>query len=226
MSASRKAATLPHPTPTGKPHQRSGKPYPWLHPGILLGGLVPLASIVMRASQNALGANPIAQIQNELGLTALIFLMAALACTPARHLFGWTWQMRMRRTIGLFAFFYAVVHFLTYLVVDQFFDLRAIADDIAERPFITVGFLALVLLVPIAITSTNGWGEAARVQALAAGPPTGISGGRAGGGAFHLAGEDRRQPAADLRRLPDDTAGDTGLLLASQALRVGWVKLR
>lgn len=133
------------------------EPMPWLKPGIFLGALVPLISLGLRWSQDALGANPIAQVENELGLTALIFLMAALACTPAKRLLGWNWQMRVRRELGLFAFFYASVHFLTYLVLDQFFDLRVIVGDIVERPFITVGFAALVLLTPLAVTSTNGW---------------------------------------------------------------------
>jgi sulfoxide reductase heme-binding subunit YedZ len=137
--------------------QRRKEPMPWLKPGIFIGGLVPLAYLALRASQAELGANPIAETENELGLTALIFLVAALACTPAKRIFGWTWQMRVRREVGLFAFFYASVHFLTYLTVDQFFDWGAIVADIAERPFITVGFTALVLLTPLAITSTNGW---------------------------------------------------------------------
>src|SRR5262249_54466013 len=87
----------------------------------------------------------------------LIFLVASLACTPARRFFGWTWPMRARREIGLFAFFYACLHFATYLFLDQFFDWGAIVADIAQRPFITVGFIALVLMTPIAITSTNRW---------------------------------------------------------------------
>jgi sulfoxide reductase heme-binding subunit YedZ len=113
--------------------------------------------MVVRARTGGLSANPIAQLENELGLTALVFLLAALACTPANRLFGWTWPPRIRRELGLFAFFYACVHGLTYLALDEFFDWRAIAADIAQRPFITVGFLALVLMIPLAITSTNGW---------------------------------------------------------------------
>jgi sulfoxide reductase heme-binding subunit YedZ len=130
-------------------------PLPWLKPGVRVGALVPLASIVLRGSQGALTANPIAEVMNELGLTALILLVASLACTPARHLFGWTWPVRIRRDLGLLAFLYGVLHFLTYLLLDQALDLRAIVADIAERPFITVGFLALVLLVPLALTSTT-----------------------------------------------------------------------
>jgi len=145
--------------PAGRPGPRARRvePMPWLKPGIFLGALVPLISLGLRWSQDALGANPIAQVENELGLTALIFLIAALACTPAKRLLGWTWQMRVRRELGLFTFFYASVHFLTYLVLDQLFDLRVIVEDIVERPFITVGFAALVLLTPLAVTSTNGW---------------------------------------------------------------------
>jgi methionine sulfoxide reductase heme-binding subunit len=135
------------------PHRR--EPFPWLKPGILLGGLVPLAYIVWRATQGVLSANPIAEVENALGLTALIFLVASLACTPARRLFGWTWPPRIRRELGLFAFFYASLHFLTYLLLDQFLDFEAIVLDIAQRPFITVGFAALVLMVPLALTSTT-----------------------------------------------------------------------
>jgi sulfoxide reductase heme-binding subunit YedZ len=134
------------------PHKR--EPYAWLKPGIFLGGLVPLAYTFIRATQGELSANPIAQIENALGLTALIFLVASLVCTPARRLFGWTWPPRIRRELGLFAFGYASLHFLTYVMLDQFFDWNAILLDIAERPFITAGFAALVLLVPLALTST------------------------------------------------------------------------
>ena len=133
-----------------------GEPMPWIKQGIFIGALAPLASIALRATQGALNANPIAQIENELGLTALIFLVASLACTPARRLFGWTWPIRVRRELGLFAFWYAVLHFAVYLL-DQWLDLATILQDIAERPFITVGFLALVLMVPLAWTSSNDW---------------------------------------------------------------------
>ena len=136
-----------------RPAQRRSTPMPWLSPGIVIGALVPLAAIVWRTTQGTLSANPIAEIINELGLAALIFLVASLACTPLRWVFGWTWTVRVRRELGLFAFFYAVLHFLMYLT-DQTFDLGIILEDIALRPFITVGFLALVLMVPLALTST------------------------------------------------------------------------
>ena len=138
-----------------RPARRRGTPLPWLQPGIFIGALAPLASLALRASQGALGANPIAEVENELGLTALILLVASLACTPARRLLGWTWPTRIRRELGLFAFFYASLHVLTYLVPDQGLDWGAIVEDIARRPFITVGFLAFVLLVPLAFTSTT-----------------------------------------------------------------------
>jgi sulfoxide reductase heme-binding subunit YedZ len=128
---------------------------PWLKPGIFAGALAPLGSVIVRAVGGLLGANPIAEVLNELGLTALIFLVASLACTPARRLFGWTWPPRIRRELGLFAFFYAALHFLVYLVIDQGVDMDVIVEDIVKRPFITVGFAALVLLVPLALTSTT-----------------------------------------------------------------------
>ena len=157
MAASDPETAARSPSPGRRQLRRRGEPLPWLKPGIFLGGLAPLVAIVLRASQNALGANPIAEIENELGLTAFIFLIAALACTPAKRMLGWTWPMRVRRELGLFAFFYASLHFLTYLALDQVFDLNAIVADVIKRPFITAGFTALVLLAPVALTSTDGW---------------------------------------------------------------------
>jgi methionine sulfoxide reductase heme-binding subunit len=136
---------------------RKREPLPWLKPGVFLGCLVPFFSLLLRASQNELGANPIAEMENQLGLSALVLLVATLACTPARHLFKWTWPIRIRRELGLFAFFYASLHFFTYLTLDQFFAWETILADVAERPFITVGFAAFVLMIPLAWTSTNAW---------------------------------------------------------------------
>jgi methionine sulfoxide reductase heme-binding subunit len=130
-------------------------PLPWLPVGVFLGSLAPLAAILVEAYQGSLGANPIAEAENQLGLSALIFLVTSLACTPARRVLGWTWAVRLRRQLGLFAFFYASLHFLTYLVLDQGVDWGAIIDDIYKRPFITVGVLAFLLLVPLALTSTT-----------------------------------------------------------------------
>lgn len=142
-------------TRASRPVPVRGAPMLWLRPGVIIGALVPLVVMLVRAAQGNLGANPIAEVINELGLLSLIFLIASLACTPARWVFGWTWPIRLRRDLGLLAFFYAVLHFLVYLVVDQETDLGIVFEDIAQRPFITVGFLALVLLVPLALTSTT-----------------------------------------------------------------------
>jgi sulfoxide reductase heme-binding subunit YedZ len=130
-------------------------PDAWLKPGILIGACIPLVSIVARGLSGTLNANPIAQVENELGLAALIFLIASLACTPARRLWGWTWPVRIRRELGLIAFGYACLHVLTYLLADQLLDPLRIVDDIVERPFITVGVLAFVALLPLAFTSTK-----------------------------------------------------------------------
>jgi len=127
----------------------------WLKPGVLLGALVPLAYLARRFQTGALGADPVAAALNELGLIALVFLSATLACTPLKALLGWTWPMRIRRMLGLFAFSYASLHFLLYAVVDQGLSFSAILADVSERPFITVGFAALLLLIPLAITSTT-----------------------------------------------------------------------
>lgn len=130
-------------------------PHPWLKPAVLVGGLYPLASLVLAFAQGALGANPIERVLNQTGLLALILLVASLACTPLKVVSGWTWPIRLRKLLGLLGFTYASLHFLTYVVLDQGLALGVILEDIAKRPFITVGFLALVLLVPLAVTSTN-----------------------------------------------------------------------
>ena len=130
-------------------------PFPWLKPAVLTGALVPITAIVLRAWRQELGADPIAQALNQLGLMALIFLVAALVCTPLKAFLGWTWPMRLRRMLGLLAFFYALLHVLTYTALDQGFDWRAIAADVVKRKFIFVGFSAFVLLLPLAATSTN-----------------------------------------------------------------------
>jgi sulfoxide reductase heme-binding subunit YedZ len=127
---------------------------PWLKPGVLIGALVPLGVLVRSALRHELGADPIAIALNRLGLLALVLLLASLAATPLKLMFGLNWPMRIRKLLGLLAFFYACLHFLLYAVVDQGLALGAIAKDVTERKFITVGFVALVLLVPLAATST------------------------------------------------------------------------
>jgi methionine sulfoxide reductase heme-binding subunit len=134
---------------------RSG-PLPWLEPAIVAGAIVPLAAIAMAAARGRLGANPVAEALNELGLLALVFLVASLACTPLKAITGWTWPIRVRKTLGLCAFFYAALHLSTYVGLDQLLDLRAIWKDVTERFFILVGMTAFVMLVPLALTSTAG----------------------------------------------------------------------
>ena len=129
---------------------------PWLKPGVFAGALVPLAVLIARVATKTLGADPVAIALNQLGLSALILLLASLATTPARIALGWSWPPRLRRMLGLFAFFYASLHVLTYAFVDQGLAWGAIGRDIAERPFITAGMLAFTLLVPLAATSTAG----------------------------------------------------------------------
>jgi sulfoxide reductase heme-binding subunit YedZ len=102
-----------------------------------------------------LGANPIEKIQDTLGIWGLRFLLTTLAVTPLRELLGWPRLLGFRRMLGLFAFFYVSMHFLFYLLVDQSLDWRVLLEDIAKRPFITVGFSALLLLIPLAVTSTK-----------------------------------------------------------------------
>jgi sulfoxide reductase heme-binding subunit YedZ len=127
---------------------------PWLKPAVFTGALAPLAVIVAEAALGRLGANPIAEALNRLGLTALIFLVAALACTPLKTLFGWTWPIRLRRMLGLFGFFYALLHLSTYVGLDQGFDAHAIFADVTKRKFIYIGLAAFVTLIPLAATST------------------------------------------------------------------------
>lgn len=103
-----------------------------------------------------LGANPIEEIQDRFGNWALRFVMITLTVTPLRRITGWNWLVRFRRMIGLIAFFYVLMHFLTWLILDQELLLSAIAEDITERPFITLGFTAFLLLTAMAVTSTNG----------------------------------------------------------------------
>jgi len=123
---------------------------------MFLLALIPLAKLSWLAYQDALGANPIEKLTRTTGYWTLVFLMITLAATPLKKFTGWLWLIRLRRMLGLFAFFYAFLHFSTYLVLDQFFDWDSIIKDIAKRPYITVGFPAFLLLIPLAVTSTDG----------------------------------------------------------------------
>ena len=112
---------------------------------------------VYRTGNDALGADPVAEIEHRLGLWALRLLMATLAITPLRQLTGQSVLIRFRRMLGLYTFFYACVHFTAYLVLDLRGYWTQIFEEIAKRPYITVGFSAWLLLLPLAITSTTGW---------------------------------------------------------------------
>ena len=118
--------------------------------------LAPLAWLGHLAWRNDLGANPISFITNTLGDWTFRILLASLAVTPLRILSGWSWPIALRRLLGLFAFFYATLHFSVWLVLDHFFDWHEMGADIVKRPYITVGMTALVLLIPLAVTSTAG----------------------------------------------------------------------
>ncbi len=127
----------------------------WSKIAVFTLALLPLVKLLLTAFQNNLGANPIEKITHLTGFWTLTFLLICLTATPLRKLSGWFWPIRLRRMLGLFAFFYACLHFLTYLVLDQFFDWLAIWADIAKRPYITIGFSAFVGLLPLAITSND-----------------------------------------------------------------------
>ena len=127
-------------------------------PVVFLACLLPFALVVGDAFgvTGSLGANPVEEILDRFGNWGLRFIMITLAITPLRQLTGWNWLTRFRRMLGLFTFFYVLLHFLTWLVLDQGLLLSAVAEDIIKRPFITIGFLALLLLTALAVTSTNG----------------------------------------------------------------------
>jgi sulfoxide reductase heme-binding subunit YedZ len=131
------------------------RPLPWLVPAVVTGGLLPLGEFAVRGAVGALGADPVAFVLNRLGLLALVFLVLGLACTPVRFLFHVTWPARLTRVLGLLGFGYAVAHMAVYALVDQGLDVAVLWKDVSERPFITVGFAAVVLLVPLAWTSTG-----------------------------------------------------------------------
>jgi len=134
----------------------------WAQLLIVALGLVPLAWLAADALGGRLGANPIEQVTHRTGDWTIRLLLVTLAITPLRRLTGWNGLIRFRRTIGLLAFSYVCLHFLTYVVLDQGFPfqgfaLKYVGEDIAKRPYITVGFTAFLLLIPLAWTSTKGW---------------------------------------------------------------------
>jgi sulfoxide reductase heme-binding subunit YedZ len=140
-----------------RPRRARRDPLRVARPATLVLVLAPLALLLLDALLGRLGANPIERVTHWTGTTALTLLLATLAVTPVRRLTGWNRIAPLRRTLGLAAFFYAMLHFLTYVALDLFFDFGLVAEDILKRPYITVGFAAFLLLVPLAVTSTRGW---------------------------------------------------------------------
>lgn len=128
----------------------------YLKPVVFIACLIPLGQLGHGYYADDLTANPIEYITRFTGSWSLIILLASLAVTPLRRLTGWNEVIKLRRMLGLFAFGYAALHFSTYMVLDLFFDFAAIAKDILKRPYITVGFSALLLMIPLAVTSTAG----------------------------------------------------------------------
>lgn len=126
-------------------------------PVVFVLALIPAALLVRAGLTGTLGVNPAETLQLETGVWALRFLLLTLVITPVRRITGWNRIIQYRRMLGLFAFFYASCHFLTYLVLDQFFAVDSILKDIVKRPFITFGVLAYALMIPLALTSTKGW---------------------------------------------------------------------
>jgi len=128
-------------------------------PVVFLLGLLPVGILALQAFSLAgfsLGANPIEELLHGLGRWGLKFLLLTLAVTPLRQLTGWNWLLRFRRMLGLFAFFHIVLHFLVYAILDQGLNAAAIFEDVIKRPYITLGMTGLLLLVPLAVTSTRG----------------------------------------------------------------------
>ncbi len=122
---------------------------------VWVGCLAPLARLGYKALPGGLTANPIEFITLSTGTWTLVFVMATLSITPLREFTGQNWLIKLRRLIGLFAFFYGFLHFMTYVWLDKFFDLHDMVHDVIKRPFITAGFLAFTLMIPLAVTSTS-----------------------------------------------------------------------
>lgn len=127
----------------------------WLKAGIWAAALAPLALLVWDALHGGLGAEPIEEVTHRTGKAALVLLLASLAVTPVRRLTGWNPVVKVRRLVGLFAFFYAVLHFGIYLF-DQELSWTYVVEDVTEHPYVTAGFAAFLLLLPLAATSTRG----------------------------------------------------------------------
>ncbi|NQV13834.1 sulfoxide reductase heme-binding subunit YedZ [bacterium] len=124
---------------------------------VFTAALLPVAYLIFGLVGDKLGANPIETLLHKTGFWTLTFLMITLSVSPVRKLSNWNKIIKFRRMLGLFAFFYACLHFTIYLGLDRQFEWQEIVEDLSKRPYITIGFTALVMLVPLAITSTKGW---------------------------------------------------------------------
>ena len=133
----------------------TAKQMAWIKAVAFIAALIPLGRLVMLGLQGDLGANPVEFVTHFTGIWALVMLMITLSMTPIRLLTGMTWQIRLRRMTGLFMFFYACLHFLTYVWLDHWFAWSEIGKDIVKHPYVLVGFSALLLTVPLAITSNR-----------------------------------------------------------------------
>lgn len=122
---------------------------------LFLLALSPFVRLFVLGGSGGLGANPVEFVLRSLGTWTLVLLLATLAITPLRWLTGWAWLLRLRRMLGLYAFFYGTMHVTAYVWIDHFFDWAAIGADIVKRPYLTFGFAAYVLMIPLAVTSTN-----------------------------------------------------------------------
>lgn len=127
----------------------------WLKPMVFAASLAPLLWLVWQAAFGSLGVNPVETVNRYLGDWALRFLLIALAVTPVRQISGWAPLARLRRMLGLFAFFYVCLHLASYIGLDLYFDWQALWRDVLKRRYITLGMLAFVLLIPLAVTSTD-----------------------------------------------------------------------
>lgn len=129
----------------------------WTSAALVACGLLPLAALGVTASRGELGANPIEAVSHATGEWTLRLLLLTLAVTPLRRLTGWSWLAPQRRTLGLLCFSWACLHLATYVGLDLYFDWEGVFEDVAERPYITVGLAGFLCLVPLAVTSTRGW---------------------------------------------------------------------
>jgi len=161
--------------------------------------LVPLALLAWKGFHDGLGANPIEVITHSTGDWTIIFLLITLSITPLRRVPALNWLIRFRRMMGLYAFFYGVLHFTTYIWLDKFFDLPEMIKDVGKRPFITVGFLGFVMMIPLAVTQ-----DGKELGKLA---PAGLPQRHRGRSSLLVAGEDRHHQAAAVCGDSDDPPG-------------------